>query len=276
MISARVAIHEAARTPYAVGMRRRAKGTWVITGAASGFGREFAQQLAGEGAPLALWDRDEAGLKQTAQAIAHARTHGIVVDVTDPAAVRRASTETLETLGTVAHVVHCAGVLRVGSAETMPADDYATMMRVNYLGSVHVAQALLPQLREADGRATLLLVASIAGLRGFPELSGYCASKFAVVGFAQALRAELHGSSVDVRVLCPPAGDTPMVRDLPRRPAIYRLSPLMSAEAVVAAALEGLDRRSWLLLVDPTSRALHALDSLAPWLVDRIVALATR
>lgn len=257
-------------------MRGRAKGTWVITGAASGFGREFARQLAEGGDPIALWDRDDAGLEETARAIPQARTHRVVVDVTDPAAVRRAATETLESLGAVAHVVHCAGVLRVGPAEQMPAEDYAAMMQVNYLGSVHVAQALLPQLREARGRATLLLVASVAGLRGFPELAGYCASKFAVVGFAQALRAELHGTSVDVRVLCPPAGDTPMVRNLPRRPAIYKLSPLMSADDVVAAALAGLDRRPWLILVDARSRALHKVGALAPGLLDRIVRLATR
>ncbi len=264
------------RCLYALTMRQRAKGTWLITGAASGFGREFARQLAASGDPIALWDRDESGLEETARALAQSRTHRVVVDVTDPEAVRRAATETLEVLGAVAHVVHCAGVLRVGPAETMPAADFAAMMQVNYLGSVHVVQALLPQLRQAEGRATLLLVASVAGLRGFPELAGYCASKFAVVGFAQALRAELRGTNVDLRVLCPPAGDTPMVRNLPRRPAIFKLSPLMSAEDVVTAAIDGLRRRPWLLLVDVRSRALHKVGALAPGLLDRIIGLATR
>ncbi|MBZ0115709.1 MAG: SDR family oxidoreductase, partial [Sandaracinaceae bacterium] len=61
----------------------------------------------------------------------------------------------------------------------------------NYLGTVHVALAVLPELRAREGRASLMLVASVAGLRGFPRLAGYSASKFAVVGFAQALSDEL-------------------------------------------------------------------------------------
>jgi NAD(P)-dependent dehydrogenase (short-subunit alcohol dehydrogenase family) len=197
--------------------------------------------------------------------------------VTDAEAVRRAAAETRAQLGRVAHVVHCAGVLRVGPVSALDAADHALMIRVNYLGSVHVAQALLPQLREAtDGRATLLLTASVAGLRGFPELAGYSASKFAVVGFAQALRDELAGGRVDVKVLCPPPGDTPMVRALPKLPPIYKLSKMYSAEEIVGAALKQLERRGWLMLVDPGSRALHAIDGVFPALVDRIVRFAGR
>ncbi|HJL02056.1 MAG TPA: SDR family NAD(P)-dependent oxidoreductase [Polyangiaceae bacterium LLY-WYZ-15_(1-7)] len=257
-------------------MKQRAKGTWVITGAASGFGREFARRLAERGETLALWDRDAAGLEETRRRIPQARTHAVTVDVTDMASVERAATETLETLGSVAHVVHCAGVLRVGRVEAVSAADHALMMNVNYLGSVHVAKALLPQLEDARGRATLLFVASVAGLRGFPELAGYCASKHAVVGFAQALRDELHGTNVDVRLLCPPPGDTPMVQQLERLPPIYKLSKMFTAEEIVDAALKGLDRRAWIQLVDLSSKALLKVGALAPGVVDRIIRLAAR
>ena len=257
--------------------RALAGGTWVITGAASGFGREFARRLAARGAALALWDRDGDGARATAASIPEARTLVVEMDVTDPASVERAAGQTLRELGPVAHVIHCAGVLRVGPATEVSAADHALMVQVNYLGSVHVAQALLPQLRRTTGgRATLLFTASVAGLRGFPELAGYSASKFAVVGFAQALRAELSASPVDVKVLCPPPGDTPMVRNLPTRPPVYELSKLYSAEAIVDSALEQLETRRWLLLVDPGSRALRAIDGVIPSLVDRIVRFASR
>ena len=257
--------------------RALAKGTWVVTGAASGFGREFAERLAARGEPLALWDRDVEGARETQRRIG--RTHSAVfeVDVTDPASVARASEQTRAELGAVAHAIHCAGVLRVGPAGSLPAADYALMMNVNYLGSVHVAQALLPQLEQAQGgRATLMLTASVAGLRGFPELAGYSASKFAVVGFGQALRDELAGSRVDVKVLCPPPGDTPMVQKLPKRPPIYKLSKLYSAAEIVGAALRQIEGKRWLILVDPGSKVLHAVDSLLPGVVDRIVRLTAR
>ena len=247
-----------------------------MTGAASGFGRVFAQRIAALGDPVALWDLDAEGLRQTQAMLGGARSCCIEVDVTDAEAVKRAATETLETLGSVAHVVHSAGVLRVGPAELVPPADYELMMRVNYLGSVHVAQALLPQLRDAQGRAILMFVASVGGLRGFPELAGYCASKFAVVGFSQALRDELHGSNVDVRVLCPPPGDTPMVRSLPRLPPIYKLSKMFSADQVVDAAMRGIEKRSWILLVDLNSRALERIGALMPGVLDRVIRLATR
>jgi short-subunit dehydrogenase len=256
--------------------KRRASGTWVITGAASGFGRELARQLAARGDRVAVWDRDADALRDAADALGAA--HREVVDVTDAAAVRAAAERTRAAAGPIAHAVHSAGILRVGPAAEMATADFRAMMEVNYFGSVHVMQALLPDLRQAgtpDAPATLLFIASVAGLRGFPELAGYSATKFAVLGLAQALRDELAGSGVDVRALCPPAGDTPMVRNLPRRPPIYKLSPLVSAERVVTAALRALDGRDWLILIDARSKALWHVNRAAPAVVDRIVRAVT-
>lgn len=257
-------------------MKQRARGPWVVTGAASGFGRTFAQRIAAQGDPVALWDLNAAGLRETESMLGGARSCCVEVDVTDPEAVKRAATQTLESLGSVAHVIHSAGVLRVGPAEVVSPADYELMIKVNYLGSVHVAQALLPQLRDARGRSVLMFVASVAGLRGFPELAGYSASKFAVVGFSQALRDELHNTNVDVRVLCPPPGDTPMVRNLPKLPPIYKLSKMFSADQVVDAAMRGIEKRSWVLLVDMNSKAMERIGALMPGVLDRVIRFASR
>ena len=197
----------------------------------------------------------------------------------DPVALARAAERTRDAVGSIAHVITSAGVLRAGEAEHMLASDFCLMMEVNYLGTVHVVQALLPHLEEAaarDGRgsATLLLIASVSGLRGFPQLAGYCASKFAVVGFGEALRVELRHRRIDVRILCPPPGDTPMVRDLERVPPVYKLSRLYTAEEVVAATLRALDTREAMIFVDATSRAVRALNATANGLVDRVLHLA--
>lgn len=255
--------------------KARARGTWVITGAASGFGRVFAQKLSARGEKVALWDRDADGLRAT-QALLSSPSHIQHVDVTDTASVWHAAEATRDAIGPVAHVVNSAGILRVGPARDLPPEDFARMMQVNFLGSVHVAQALLPQLERAAGRSTLLFIASVAGLRGFPLLAGYSASKFAVVGFSQALRDELASTNVDVRVLCPPPGDTPMVRDLPEQPPVYKLSRMFTAEEVVDAALKGLEREDWLMLVDAKSKLLHKVGAIAPSIVDAIIRRATR
>lgn len=251
----------------------------MITGAASGFGRQFARRLAERGEAVALWDRDAAGLAETAKLLGGARATSCTVDVTDPESVRAAVVASREALGALAHVVHCAGILRVGPAVEMSPADYRLMMDVNVLGSIHVACALVPELQAAaaaGGRATLLLVASVAGLRGFPELAGYSASKHAVVGFGRALRDELAGKRVDVRVLCPPTGDTPMVHNLPYRPKIYDLSPALSAETIVSATLAGLERPGFLVLVDARTKLLWKVGQLAPGLIDGMVRRATR
>jgi short-subunit dehydrogenase len=159
----------------------------------------------------------------------------------------------------------------VGPAEQVSDADYRRMIDVNYLGSVHVALAALPELRAFAGRAHLVLVASIAGLRGFPQLAGYSASKFAVLGFGQALADELAGTNVRVKVLCPPPGDTPMVRRLASLPPVYKLAPLMRAEDVAAAALRDLDRPGLVSLVDVRSKALWRITRLAPKLLDLVV-----
>jgi short-subunit dehydrogenase len=154
------------------------------------------------------------------------------------------------------------------------------MMEVNYLGSVHVARAFVPELRAASARsggdATLLLIASVAGLRGFPELAGYSASKFAVIGFAQALKDELHRTGVDVRVLCPPPGDTPMVQKLDRLPPIYELSRMFTAEEVARGAFAGLESDDFLLLIDAKSKLLHGVMRAAPRLLDLVVHRTTK
>jgi short-subunit dehydrogenase len=255
-------------------MNRRAKGAWVITGAASGFGAEFARRLRERGAELVLWDRAEAPLRELGRALG---AHVEVVDVVDPSSVAEAAARSREAVGAIAHLVSSAGILRVGPAASMSHADLRAMMDVNYHGTVNVVTALLPTLESAaadGGEATVLFVSSVAGLRGFPLLAGYAASKFAVLGFAQALRGELRGRPIDVRVLCPPPGDTPMVRALDEIPPVYRLSRLHSAAEVVDAALRGLETDSFKILVDAGSKALHRVDGVAPGAVDRLVALA--
>jgi short-subunit dehydrogenase len=255
------------------------KQTWLITGAASGIGRELANQLARRGERLVLWDRDAENLDRTASLLGPAVLHSHVVDIVHSDATREAAQRSVDAAGPIARAIHCAGILRVGSALTMSATDYRAMMEVNFLGTVHVARALVPVLIDAGkrlGGSKLALISSVAGLRGIPSLAGYSASKYAVIGFAQALRDELYDEPLDIQVICPPPVDTPMVHNLPEIPAVYRLSPPQPVELVAGRLLEALEGDHWIVTLDAPTKLLWRMSRALPSGLDWALRRATK
>jgi short-subunit dehydrogenase len=255
------------------------KHTWLITGAASGIGRELANQLARRGERLVLWDRDTDNLERATSLLGPAVRYSHVVDIVSSDATREAAQRSVDAAGPITRAVHCAGILRVGSALTMSATDYRAMMEVNFLGTVHVARALVPVLIDAGkrvGGSKLVFISSVAGLRGIPTLAGYSASKYAVIGFAQALRDELYDEPLDIRVVCPPPVDTPMVNSLPEIPAVYRLSPPQPVETVAARLLESLERHQWIATLDAPSKLLWRMQRTLPSGLDWALRKASR
>jgi short-subunit dehydrogenase len=252
--------------------------TWLITGAASGIGRELAAQLARRGERLVLWDRDAERLERTAALLGPAVLHSEVIDVVNADGTLHAAERSVDAAGLISRVIHCAGILRVGPFATMSATDYRATIEVNYLGTVHVSRALVPVLIEAGrrlGGAELVLIASIAGLRGIPALAGYSASKHAVMGFAEAMRDELYDQPVRVRVVCPPSVATPMLMNLPELPSVYRLSPPQPVDKVAAAILRGLEKSSWIVLPDVTGKLLWWTQRSLPRVLDYVLRRAS-
>jgi len=252
--------------------------TWLITGAASGIGRELAAQLARRGERLVLWDRDAERLERTSALLGPAVLHSEVIDVVNADGTLHAAERSVDAAGLISRVIHCAGILRVGPSLTMSATDYRATIEVNYLGTVHVTRALAPVLIEAGrrfGGAELVLIASIAGLRGIPSLAGYSASKHAVMGFAEAVRDELHDQPLRIRVVCPPAVATPMLMNLPELPSVYRLSPPQPVDRVAAAILRGLEKNSWLVLPDRTGKLLWWTQRSLPKVLDYVLRRAS-
>ncbi len=253
--------------------------TWLITGAASGIGREIASQLARRGEQLVLWDRDAERLERTASLLGPAVRHVEVVDVVSADATRESAARAVDAAGLISRAIHCAGILRAGSSLSMSATDYRAQIEVNFLGTVHVTRALMPALIEAgkhQGPAQLVLLASIAGLRGIPTLAGYSASKHAVIGFAQALRDELYDQPVQIRVVCPPPVATPMLTNLPELPPVFRLSPPQPVDQIASAILRGLERHRWLVLLDVPSRLLWGSQRVLPGALDLALRWASR
>jgi len=176
----------------------------VVTGAASGIGRATAIQLAREGAHLALVDVNERGLDETRGEIERlgrrATTHDC--DVADRARVESLVREVEAAHGQVHILMNNAGVAVSGTFEDQPLEDFHWLMGINFWGVVHGCKLFLPVLRRAD-EAHIVNVSSVFGLMGMPLNSSYCASKFAVYGLSESLRAELSDSAIGVTSVHP-------------------------------------------------------------------------
>jgi len=186
--------------------------TAVITGAASGIGRALAQRLSDHSCPVAIADVDEAGLKET-EASLRGPALLRVVDVSDAQAQRDFAAEVREwTPQPIGAVFNNAGVA-VGSSvlDAVPADD-EWLWNINFGGVVNGTRAFLPILVEQDEGA-IVNTSSVFGLVGMPTQSAYCAAKFAVRGFTDALRQELRGTGVTAINVHPGGINTNIVRN---------------------------------------------------------------
>ncbi len=172
----------------------------VVTGAGSGIGRALAQELAGRGCRLALFDVDEAGLAETARRSAAARWSAASTSATSRR-VTQAAAAVVEQFGQVDVVFNNAGIAHGGRAFwELPPADFARVLDVNFWGVVHGTRAFLPHLMTRP-EAAVVNTSSIFGVIGVTRQSAYCSSKFAVRGFTETLRMELRESAPHVRTL---------------------------------------------------------------------------
>jgi NAD(P)-dependent dehydrogenase (short-subunit alcohol dehydrogenase family) len=184
----------------------------VITGGSDGIGAEFARQMAsryGAALRLVLAARDREKLEQVAgQCTAlGAQALAVPTDVSDQSQCRRLIDDAVAHYGRIDVLVNNAGRSAHALFEEVPdLAWYEELMRINLWGSVWCTQAALPQLKAARGR--IVAVSSLAGLVGVPGRTAYSASKFAMTGFFEALRAELKGAGVSVTIAYPGVVDT--------------------------------------------------------------------
>lgn len=186
--------------------------TAVVTGASRGIGRAIALSLAGAGAEVALWARDQAALTQVAREITAAGGKAVAIgcDVTDPSAIERAASTVRTAMPPIRVLVNNAGaVLRSPTAAISDAD-WRRVIAVNLDGTFYVTRALLHDL---EGGGRIINISSRAGREGPPLLAAYCAAKHAVVGFTRSLAEELRSAKVSVNAICPGSVDTAMLRE---------------------------------------------------------------
>src|SRR5262245_11811980 len=183
----------------------------VVTGASSGIGWELVRQLAGGGCKVGLVARREGPLRELEKLIAGAGGTAAVApaDVGDRGQVEAAFRHIRERLGPVDLVVASAGVGKPTFLDPINIADVEEMVRVNLMGVVYTLSAALPEML-ARKTGHLVAVSSLAGYRGLPGESAYCASKAAVNVYLDGLRIHLRGTGVKVTTICPGFVKTPM------------------------------------------------------------------
>ena len=211
----------------------------VITGAGRGIGRATAVAFGTHGYTVVLAELvPTLGARAERELLkAGARAAFIHTDVADPVSVARTERAVLRRFGRIDCLVNNAGLLRAGPLASLPLRDLDRMLAVNLRGPLLFTRAVLPaMLRQGSG--SIINVASQLGKFGAADYVAYCASKFGVVGFTDALAAELRGTGVRVWAVCPGLVDTPMAvrAGVARTERSGLLRPEAVARVIVALA----------------------------------------
>jgi short-subunit dehydrogenase len=255
----------------------------ILTGASEGIGRALALALAARRARLVIAARDASRLESLARECraAGGEAFAVPTDVANAQDCEWLVGEAMKSLGGIDVVIHNAGITMWSRFDAIAdLEIFERLLEVNYLAPVRLTALTLPHLKESKG--LIVAVASLAGLTGVPERSGYAASKHAMIGFFDSLRIELAGTGVDVSVVAPdfvvteihkraigpdgqPLGESPMVQ-----------KKIMTADECARGIVRAIEKRQRLLLMSTRGKLGWFLKFLAPRLLDRIAAKAIR
>jgi short-subunit dehydrogenase len=246
----------------------------AITGASAGIGRATAVRLARHGGMVAICARRLDRLEQAAAEIAAAGGQAlpIAADVTSVADMERFVGEAVSRFGRLDAMICNAGYGLYGESASIDPAQAIDVMNVNYFGTVNAARAALPVFRRQNA-GHLVVISSIVGKRGIPYMSAYSATKFAQVGFAECVRAELVGTPIHLSVVYPISTETEFFSVMTKHSgfATRAAGPRQTPDDVARAIAEALDRPRPEVYPYRVARALSFINAVAPGLCDRLV-----
>lgn len=233
----------------------------LITGAGHGIGKATALQFARRGATLILWDINKEGVQETVAECQHlgAKAHAFEVDCSKSEDVYKLAKEIQKYIGDVTILINNAGVVTCTNLLTTTDDQTLRTFNVNILAHFWTTRAFLPAMMK-NNHGHIVTVASAAGLFGAPFLVDYSASKFAAVGFHEALTQELSALGIDgikTTCLCPFFVNTGFVVNISSR-----LLPVLEIEYVAEKLIDGILTNKALIFLPPS---LH-ISLLIKWL----------
>ena len=246
----------------------------VLTGASGGLGQAFAAALAPKCSTMVLVGRDDDRLDLVRSTIA--RRHPALAlrtvngDLTD-AAVRQQVFDAAQAVpGSIDLLINAAGINDFRAFESQTGATIERLIMVNLLAPIQVTQTLLPLLKRAP-RAQVINVGSIVGDLGYPGFAVYCAAKFGLRGFSQALRRELSDTNIAVRYFAPRATRTPLTT-----PTISAMNRELNTredapEHVARLLLHFIASESWDRKLGFPERLYVFLNRVVPWLNDKAI-----
>lgn len=246
----------------------------LITGAASGIGREIALALAREGAHIYLIDVEEAKLAQVVDEAAALGVDavGVRCDLTKPVEISRTVRALLNQWEHVDILVNNAGVAYYGPTDKMTSEQWDWLMGINLLAPIQLTRELLPTLLSRP-EAHILNVCSISGLVAGGRFAAYHVSKYGLVGFSEALRAEYSRRGVGVTALCPGPVRTNLYRAAASgKPGRAVPDPPTwlcgSVETIARKAIWSIKKNRRMTLVTPMAHLLFQAKRFVPGLLD--------
>ncbi len=247
----------------------------AITGASAGIGRATALRLARDGAAVALCARRADRLDAATADIIAAGGQALAVraDVTRPDEIEGFIARTVERFGRLDVMMCNAGFGIAGAIDDITPPQMQKLMEVNYTGTYLAARAALRVFRR-QGHGHVVIISSIVGKRGVPYMGAYSATKFAQVGLAECLRAELAGSAIHVTVVYPVSTDTDFFDVMSQETGttvVRGPGPRQSVDTVADAIARAIERPVPEVYPYVKSRALVWLNAFAPGLADRMV-----
>lgn len=244
----------------------------LITGASRGIGRAIALELAKQGVKrIILMARDRYKLAEVAKEIEAMGVEAIsmAIDLTKPIFVNIACAQVWRSYGPIHLLINCAGVAHQNSFLQSKLPQLQEELSLNLLGTYTMTH-LLARRMASRREGTIVNVSSLMGKVAAPTMATYSATKFAILGFTQALRRELAENNIRVIAFMPSLTDTDMVRDL----QLFRWVMPMTPQKVAQALIAGLQKDSPEILVGWQSHLAVWCQYLAPWLLEKILQMA--
>jgi 3-dehydrosphinganine reductase len=241
----------------------------LITGGSSGMGLELAKKLAGEGAHVFILARRPDHTCTALEEIKHRSVNPgqrfgcILGDVTQAGEIQQKLTDWMVKEGTPDLLINAAGAARPAVIEDTSLDIFHHQMDLHYFGIVHTVQVVLPGMLQR-GSGCIVNFSSAGGFIGIHGFSAYCASKFAVRGYTDSLRAEMKPRGIQVAIVFPPDTDTPgLVEENLTKPAVTyeftKTAKLETPEHVADIVIRGIRRGSYAILPGFVNEVLFML-----------------
>jgi NAD(P)-dependent dehydrogenase (short-subunit alcohol dehydrogenase family) len=244
--------------------------TVVVTGATSGIGRETALAFARAGANVVVAGRRAERLQELVSQIGAETALAVRTDVADQAQVADLIAQADQRFKRVDVLVNNAGVGAAARFDELSLDEFRRIMDINFWGAVYGCQAVLPLMRRQTGGGVIINVSSILGKRGMPFETAYCASKFALAGFSEALRTEVMADGIDVSTIFPGAVESEIWESATNRTGldVPDFMPKLPARDLARVIVDDARFPRPEIVMSLDAQVIDALNKVAPGVMD--------